>query len=83
MKLFSYMAAGRPIVASNLPSLREVLTEESAVFFTPDDPESLASAIRYICDSPERGALLAERAKTDVLRYSWDARARYILKFIS
>ena len=83
MKLFSYMTSGRPIVASDLPSLKEVLTAESAAFFTPDDPQSLAEAVRSMCSNPDRAARLAARAKTDVLGYSWDARARSILDFIA
>src|SRR5262249_13241169 len=43
LKLFEYMAAGRPIVASDLPSLREVLTGgRNAVLVPPDDPGALA-----------------------------------------
>ncbi|MHB8991587.1 MAG: glycosyltransferase, partial [Chloroflexota bacterium] len=46
MKLFEYMAARRPIVASRLPSLQEVLRDgENALLVEPDDPESLAKGI--------------------------------------
>ncbi|MEK7581842.1 MAG: glycosyltransferase, partial [Patescibacteria group bacterium] len=48
LKMFEYMASGRPIVASDLPSLREVLNENNAVFVKPDDPESLAEGIKKI-----------------------------------
>lgn len=82
MKLFSYMAAGKPIVASNLPSLREVLGEESALFFTPDDPHSLAEAIQKVYAEPERAHNLAARARADVVHYTWEERARSILAFV-
>jgi len=82
MKLFSYMAAERPIVASNLPSLREVLSEESAQFFTPDDPRSLAEAIQKVCADPSRAEKLAAKARADVVHYTWEERAKSILAFI-
>lgn len=81
MKLFSYMAAGRPVVASDLPSLREVLHEGSAVFFEPDNARSLAQAIAEILSNPARAEQVASRARTDVARYTWDARALSILSF--
>jgi len=46
LKLFEYMAARRPIIASDIPSLREVLDESMATFFIPDDPLSLAKKIK-------------------------------------
>ena len=39
MKMFEYMAAGRAIVTSDLPVIREVLNEKSAIFCEPDDLE--------------------------------------------
>ena len=52
IKLFEYMAAERPIVASNLPSLREILRDqENAVLFEPDKPSSLARAIKNLASN--------------------------------
>jgi glycosyltransferase involved in cell wall biosynthesis len=82
MKLFSYMAAGRPIVASDLPSIREVLTENSAKFFIPDDPKSLAEAIVSVFESVEVYKLLAQTAQAEVINYSWQKRAEAIIGFI-
>jgi glycosyltransferase involved in cell wall biosynthesis len=79
MKLFEYMASGVPIVASDVPSLREIIDESMANFFTPDDPESLA---RVVSDVFARYPLALEKAsKTRAIatRYSWDARAHNIL----
>jgi glycosyltransferase involved in cell wall biosynthesis len=74
LKLFEYMAAEKPIVASDLPSLREILDEDTAIFFEPDSVQSLASAIRRAL-KPE-AALLGTRAHERARVYSWEARAQ-------
>ncbi len=81
MKLFEYMASGRAIVASDLPTNAEVLTDgESALLIPPSDAEALAAAIRRLRDDPALRALLAGKAQALVMEsYTWDARARMIL----
>jgi glycosyltransferase involved in cell wall biosynthesis len=81
MKLFEYMASGTPIAASRVPAVREVLGEDEAYFFTPDDPQSLAGAVRRALDDPGSQAVAA-KARRAVQRYSWDTRAQDILRFI-
>lgn len=79
MKLFEYMAAGRPIVASRLPSITEVLSEETGYLVDPDSPKALAAGIRAALQDdgarPARARALAERL-------SWAARAERILAHI-
>ena len=48
LKLFQYMASSVPIVASDLPSIREILTDETAFWFAPDDENALARQIEYV-----------------------------------
>jgi glycosyltransferase involved in cell wall biosynthesis len=76
LKLFAYMASGVPIVASDLPSLREVLDEDSATLVRPDSPEALASGIRRALVD---GATQAARALALVQAYTWHRRAERIL----
>ena len=59
IKLFEYMAAGCALVVSDLPSLREVLGQDDAVWTAPGDAASLASAIRALAEDPERARRLA------------------------
>ncbi len=83
MKLFEYMAAGRPIVASDLPSIREVLDESTALFFTPDDPLSLRQKIEELLKDEQLQERLADKALTRVKDFAWDGRARKILQFLA
>jgi glycosyltransferase involved in cell wall biosynthesis len=84
LKLFEYMAAGRPIVASDLPSLREVLADgQNAVLVPPDDAPALAGAIRSLLADPARAARLAAQGRADVAGRTWDARARAIAGFVA
>jgi len=80
LKLFEYMAAKRPIVASDLPSIREILTDGvNAVLVEPDSPEALAEGIKRVLDDPEWAGGLAAQAYEDVQEYTWEKRARRIL----
>jgi glycosyltransferase involved in cell wall biosynthesis len=84
MKLFEYMAARRPIVATDLPSLREVLRhEENALLVPPDDPKALAGAMARLLTDQALGDKLTACAGREVVRYEWKERARGIKAFIS
>jgi glycosyltransferase involved in cell wall biosynthesis len=76
LKLFEYMAAGRPIVASDLPSIREVLHHElDALLVAPGDPAAMAAAIERLITDPALSARLAAAALAAAPAYSWDRRA--------
>ncbi len=83
LKMFEYMASGRPIVASDLPSIREVLNESNAVLVKPDKVEALAQGIRQLLDNPDIADRLAKKAFEDVQQYTWQKRAKKILDFLS
>jgi glycosyltransferase involved in cell wall biosynthesis len=76
LKLFEYMASGRPIVASGLPSLREVLRDgENALLVEPGNAPALTAGIRRIKDDPALGERLARQALADVQQFTWGRRA--------
>lgn len=79
MKLFEYMASGTPIVASDVPAIREVLSDESAYFIPPDDPAALAASIEKALDDTPAASRIAVRAHQLVQSYSWKGRAGKIL----
>ncbi len=83
LKLFEYMAAERPIVASDLPSLREVLHDErNALLITPDDPSALASAVNRLLTDKALAARLASAARLEVESRTWTQRAAAIREFV-
>lgn len=77
LKVFEYMAAGRAIVASDLPALREVLRDgENALLCPPDMPEQWRAALDRLAAEPALKAHIANAAYADfALNYSWSARA--------
>lgn len=81
MKLFEYLAAGRPIIASDLPSFKEVLDEDVAYFVSPDDPKALAEKISAVAKDPARENV-ARRARSLAEEHSWQSRGERILEFI-
>ncbi len=79
LKLFEYLASGRPIVASDLPAFREVLTDgETAILVRPGDAAALAGALQRLASDSALAARLGAAAIALAPKYSWDARAARI-----
>jgi glycosyltransferase involved in cell wall biosynthesis len=76
LKLFEYMAAGRAIVASDLPSIREVLRDgEDALLVAPADPAAIAVAIRRLLGDRVLAERLARSAHVRSAEFTWAKRA--------
>jgi len=83
LKLFEYMAAEVPILATDLPSIREVLRHgENAWLVPPSDPKALAEGIRNLLENPDLAERLAQQARKDVRQYTWKRRAAVILQHV-
>jgi glycosyltransferase involved in cell wall biosynthesis len=76
MKLFDAMAAGRPIIASDLPPLREILEhEKTALLVEPDRVEAWVRAVETLRQDRALAARLAAGARELASRYTWRERA--------
>jgi glycosyltransferase involved in cell wall biosynthesis len=80
LKVIAYMTSGIPIVASDLPSIREVLNESNAYLVEPDNPKALAEGIKKALTEDGKGKTM--KALEDVGKYSWDKRVKSILSII-
>lgn len=81
LKMFEYMAAGKPIVASNLPVLQEVLIDGvNALLVPPDDIDSWIAALIRIKSDQGLAERLAKSAHCQFLaNNTWQQRAKMIL----
>ena len=76
LKLFEYMASGRPIVASDLPAFREILRDgENALLVEPGNPQALVAGLTRLRQDRALGARLARQARADVRDFTWARRA--------
>ncbi|MBK7642026.1 MAG: glycosyltransferase family 4 protein [Planctomycetes bacterium] len=83
LKVFEAMAVGLPLVASDLPSLREILHHgEDAWLVKPEDPAALAQGIRTLVADPSLRAQLGRTLAARAGEHSWDARAARIRAWI-
>lgn len=81
LKMFEYMAAGVPIVASDLPVLKEVLRDgENSLLVPLDRIEEWVAALRRLQQDRQLARRLAERALVDFMgNYTWEKRAEKVL----
>lgn len=80
--LLEAMAAGLPIACSNRGPMPEVL-EDGGVYFDPESPASIASAIADLIVHPDKRARLAMRARELSRQYSWARCAQETFSFIA
>jgi glycosyltransferase involved in cell wall biosynthesis len=82
MKIFGYLAAGRPILAPRLPDLEEILLDDVNACLVPPDAAEAAAALDELLTDRSRQDRLAENALAASRQYTWTARARRILNFL-
>ncbi len=80
IKLWEYLAAQKPVVASDLPSLREMVTDREVLFVRPDDPKFLADGIISACQDNFDNSDRVMNGWQRVWRQTWLARAKKLMK---
>lgn len=85
LKLFEYMASGRPIVASDLPVFQDILRDgHNALLATVDSPEAFVRQLRRLRAEPALAARIGEKARRDFAEnHTWSRRAKCIQNFMT
>ncbi len=79
LKLFEYLAVGRPIVASDLQATSEVLEDgRNAILVAPSDADALAAGIRRAATDASLATRIARTAFDDAAEYTWERRAERV-----
>lgn len=80
LKLFEYMAMGLPIVAADVPSVREVLRDgENARLYEGGNAEALAQALKEVAANHELAGKLSRQAVEDAQAYTYEKRAEKLI----
>ena len=80
-KLFEYMAAGLPVVASDLPTIRPILEEHRCgLLVDPLDPEEISRALSYLLENPVEAKEMGQRGYEAIRdHFSWDLEKEKLL----
>ena len=79
MVLTEAFACATPVVASDIPGYRDVMTPETGLLVPPDDPRGLADAVVALLSNEPRRAALGRGARSRARVYSWDDIGRRLL----
>ena len=80
LKMFEYLASGRPVLASDLPILREILNEQNAILLPVGELQAWVDALLALQTSPRRRAALAKAGQQTAAEYTWQKRAQRLLR---
>ena len=80
-KIFEYMAAGLPLIASHFPLWKEIVEGEGVgLTVDPEDSQAIAEAMRWILDHPEEADEMGRRGKAAVRsKYCWSAQEKILV----
>jgi glycosyltransferase involved in cell wall biosynthesis len=84
LKIFEYMACGKPVVASRIEGLEFIEKEDAGQLVEPDDAISLAKVLQHLIGNPHKRIEMGQRG-LEIARekFSWDSRALEISKILS
>jgi glycosyltransferase involved in cell wall biosynthesis len=74
------MASRRPIVATSISSIKEILEDDrNALLIDPDSSDSLFNGIKKVLEDPLFAEKIAHQAASDARKYTWENRINKIL----
>ena len=76
------MASKVPVITSDLPSIRDVISEDEVAFFQADNPDDLREKIKLIFDNYEEARNKALKAYKKAEDFSWNKRAEKIVSLL-
>ncbi len=81
VKMFEYMAAGIPVIASDFPLWREIVEgNECGICVDPLDEKQIAEAIQYLVDHPEEAKRMGDNGRRAIeQKYSWEMEAKKLI----
>lgn len=81
VKMFEYMAAGLPVIASDFPLWREIVEGAGCgLLVDPQNPQALADAMQWVLDNPETAAAMGRQGRAAVEeRYNWEAESKRLV----
>jgi len=85
IKLFEYMGAGLPVLASNFPNLKRIIEQaDCGLVVDPTDPVEIARKITYFADNPEAARRMGENGWKAVMdKYNWETENEKLLGLYS
>jgi glycosyltransferase involved in cell wall biosynthesis len=83
VKMFEYMAAGVPVIASNFSFWKQIIEgKKCGLCVDPLDPKEIANAIDYIVNNPEEAEEMGRNGQKAVFaEYNWDIEEQKLLSF--
>lgn len=83
VKLFEYMAAGIPVIASDFPLWREIVNDTGCgLLVDPLNPVEIAQAIEFLLTHPREAEEMGRRGQKAIReKYNWDIEARKLVNF--
>jgi glycosyltransferase involved in cell wall biosynthesis len=83
LKMFEYMSYAKPIIASDLPVLKEVLDDQIAIFAAHDEVKDWMNALKVLVDLKKRQEIGVKAFRRFEENYTWEKRAERILCFVN